>query len=149
MSLTTFSHTRSRPIRTERFGQLASRPVQSGLDCPTGNPQHRRDLLVRQLFELPEHQDVPVLRGEPLQSGLQAQSVTASIVTIPAGERFKNLATIARLYDAFLAAGLDRKSLSELAIHDAEAFDAIIAKVREQLDKHDADVRARQAAKTA
>src|SRR5215467_6601388 len=45
--------------------------------------------------------------------------------------------------------GLDRKSLSELAIHDAEAFDAIIAKVREQLDKHDADVRARRAAKTA
>src|SRR5215468_9377895 len=45
--------------------------------------------------------------------------------------------------------GLDRKSLSELAIHDAEAFDAIVARVREQLDRHDADVRARQAAKTA
>src|SRR5215831_8013449 len=44
--------------------------------------------------------------------------------------------------------GLDRKSLSELAIHDAEAFDAIVARVREQLDRHDADVRARQAAKT-
>ncbi len=45
--------------------------------------------------------------------------------------------------------GLDRKSLSELAIHDAEAFDAIVARVREHLDKHDADVRARQTAKTA
>jgi large subunit ribosomal protein L20 len=44
---------------------------------------------------------------------------------------------------------LDRKSLSELAIHDAEAFDAIVARVREHLDKHDADVRARQTAKTA
>jgi large subunit ribosomal protein L20 len=45
--------------------------------------------------------------------------------------------------------GLDRKSLSELAIHDAGAFDAIIAWVREHLDRHDADVRARQTAKTA
>jgi len=44
---------------------------------------------------------------------------------------------------------LDRKSLSELAIHDAEAFDAIVARVREHLDKHDADIRARQTAKTA
>ncbi len=45
--------------------------------------------------------------------------------------------------------GLDRKSLSELAIHDSEAFDAIVARGREMLDKHDADVRARQTAKTA
>jgi large subunit ribosomal protein L20 len=45
--------------------------------------------------------------------------------------------------------GLDRKSLSELAIHDAEAFDAIVTRVREHLDKHDADVRARHTAKTA
>src|ERR1700753_3646377 len=37
--------------------------------------------------------------------------------------------------------GLDRKSLSELAIHDSEAFDAIIAVVRQHLEKHDADVR--------
>src|SRR6516165_3794742 len=45
--------------------------------------------------------------------------------------------------------GLDRKSLSELAIHDPEAFDAIVARIREHLDRHDADVRARQTAKTA
>ncbi len=45
--------------------------------------------------------------------------------------------------------GLDRKSLSELAIHDSEAFDAIITRVREHLDRHDADVRARQSARTA
>jgi large subunit ribosomal protein L20 len=45
--------------------------------------------------------------------------------------------------------GLDRKSLSELAIHDPEAFDAIVARVREHLDRHDADVRSRQTAKTA
>ncbi len=45
--------------------------------------------------------------------------------------------------------GLDRKSLSELAIHDPEAFDAIVARVREHLDRHDAEVRSRQTAKTA
>jgi large subunit ribosomal protein L20 len=45
--------------------------------------------------------------------------------------------------------GLDRKSLSEIAIHDSETFDAIVARVRAELDKADAQVKARQAAKTA
>src|SRR3954471_1703135 len=45
--------------------------------------------------------------------------------------------------------GLDRKSLSELAIHDPESFDAIVAKVRAELDQHDAAVRDRQKAQTA
>jgi large subunit ribosomal protein L20 len=44
---------------------------------------------------------------------------------------------------------LDRKSLSELAIHDPETLDAIVARAREELDQHDAAVRARQTAKTA
>jgi large subunit ribosomal protein L20 len=45
--------------------------------------------------------------------------------------------------------GLDRKSLSELAIHDPQTFDAIIARVQTELDKHDAAVATRQKAKTA
>jgi large subunit ribosomal protein L20 len=45
--------------------------------------------------------------------------------------------------------GLDRKSLSELAIHDPETFDAIVTNVRAALDRHDAAVRERQAVKTA
>lgn len=45
--------------------------------------------------------------------------------------------------------GLDRKSLSELAIHDPETFDAIVARVRTELDKHDNVVSSRQKAKTA
>ncbi len=46
---------------------------------------------------------------------------------------------------------LDRKSLSELAIFDPETFDAIVAKARVELDKHDEAVNARQKqkAKTA
>ena len=43
--------------------------------------------------------------------------------------------------------GLDRKSLSELAIFDPETFDAIIGKVRTELDKHDQMIASR--AKTA
>lgn len=43
--------------------------------------------------------------------------------------------------------GLDRKSLSEVAIHDPETFDVIIGRVREALDRHDAEVRARTKAK--
>jgi large subunit ribosomal protein L20 len=45
--------------------------------------------------------------------------------------------------------GLDRKSLSELAIHDPQTFDAIVTLVRAENDKHDAAVRARQKAKRA
>src|SRR3954447_2733034 len=42
---------------------------------------------------------------------------------------------------------LDRKSLSEIAIHDPETFDAITARVRAEIDKADAAVAARQPAK--
>jgi large subunit ribosomal protein L20 len=42
--------------------------------------------------------------------------------------------------------GLDRKSLSEIAIHDPETFDAIVAKVREELTRHDEAVKKRQPA---
>jgi large subunit ribosomal protein L20 len=45
--------------------------------------------------------------------------------------------------------GLDRKSLSELAIYEPEVFDAIVTKARTELDKHNAQVEARQKAKTA
>ena len=41
--------------------------------------------------------------------------------------------------------GLDRKSLSELAIFDPETFDAIAARVRAELEKADAALAARSA----
>src|SRR3954447_1725321 len=44
---------------------------------------------------------------------------------------------------------LDRKSLSELAIHDPETFDAITARVRDALERADAALRERQAVGTA
>jgi large subunit ribosomal protein L20 len=44
---------------------------------------------------------------------------------------------------------LDRKSLSELAIHDPETLDAIFEQVRQQLARHDAAVRSRQPAVAA
>jgi len=45
--------------------------------------------------------------------------------------------------------GLDRKSLSELAIHDPETFDVIVGRIRQELDQHDAKIRDRQKVKTA
>ncbi len=45
--------------------------------------------------------------------------------------------------------GLDRKSLSELAIHDPGTFDAIVDKARHEIDRHDAEIQKRQKAKTA
>src|SRR4051794_13255132 len=43
--------------------------------------------------------------------------------------------------------GLDRKSLSELAIHEPETFDAVVARARGELDKADAALAARQPAR--
>ena len=45
--------------------------------------------------------------------------------------------------------GLDRKSLSEIAIHDPETFDAITARVRAEVEKADAAMASRQPARTA
>jgi large subunit ribosomal protein L20 len=42
--------------------------------------------------------------------------------------------------------GLDRKSLSDLAILDAETFDAVIGQVRAALDQHNAALVAKQSA---
>jgi large subunit ribosomal protein L20 len=42
--------------------------------------------------------------------------------------------------------GLDRKSLSQLAIFDTETFDAIVALGRAEVDKHDAEMKARNQA---
>lgn len=47
----------------------------------------------------------------PLQQGLEARGFQVALVTVPPGERTKNLNAVARLYTAFLDAGLDRKSL--------------------------------------
>ena len=48
----------------------------------------------------------------PIESGLRERGIAPHTAQIPAGERYKTLKTIARLYDAFLEAKLDRKSLA-------------------------------------
>lgn len=48
---------------------------------------------------------------EPLANALKAQGFETSVIPVAAGERSKNLATVGRLYSAFLEAKLDRKSL--------------------------------------
>ena len=56
----------------------------------------------------------PALQADyaaPIAATLQTHGLETTMVTLPPGERFKRLSAVARLYDAFLAAGLDRKSL--------------------------------------
>lgn len=58
------------------------------------------------------------------------------------GLRYSQLVHGLRLADI----KLDRKSLSDLAILDAETFDAIIQKVRAALEQHQASLSSRQSA---
>jgi 3-dehydroquinate synthase len=55
----------------------------------------------------------PVLQrqGEALLDALQAAGLPATLLILPAGERFKTLRSAARLYRALLEAGADRASL--------------------------------------
>jgi 3-dehydroquinate synthase len=56
----------------------------------------------------------PCLRAdyaEPLAAGLTERGLSVNLIAIPAGERFKTLNAVARLYTEFCSAQLDRKSL--------------------------------------
>lgn len=57
------------------------------------------------------HPGLRAAYAEPLAAALQQQGLEPTIVLLPAGERYKHLRTVARLYDAFIEASLDRKSL--------------------------------------
>jgi len=72
------------------------------------------------------------------------------IIRLSAAAEMRGL-TYSRLIHGLKLANitLDRKSLSELAIFDSETFDAIVARVRAELEKADAQVKARQQTKTA
>jgi 3-dehydroquinate synthase len=47
----------------------------------------------------------------PILEGLRTHGLPVHLLTLPAGERTKNLTTAARCYDRLLALGLDRRSL--------------------------------------
>ena len=49
--------------------------------------------------------------AQPLQEAFAQAHTPATLITLPAGEAHKQLSTIARLYDEFLAAGLDRSGV--------------------------------------
>ncbi len=57
------------------------------------------------------HPALQAAYAAPLASSLSALGLHTQTITIPAGERFKHLNTVAKLYTEFLAAGLDRKGL--------------------------------------
>ena len=53
---------------------------------------------------------VAALYGQTVRDSLEAAGFTVALVEIPDGEEFKNSATLNRVYDEFLAAGVDRGS---------------------------------------
>ena len=55
------------------------------------------------------HPKLAPLYAAPIQEGLHQRGIETTLVSIPSGEHRKNLAAVARLYEAFLAARLDRK----------------------------------------
>lgn len=67
------------------------------------------------------------------------------ITRLSAAAEMRGLRYSRLIYGLRLAkVGLDRKSLSELAIHDPETFDAILERVRAELDRADAELAARR-----
>jgi 3-dehydroquinate synthase len=77
----------------EQSGRLlANRGLRPGPLAVVSNPDVAGHLAVR------------------LESGLRAAGFTPVLCLVPEGEQHKTLATIAGLYDHFVAAGLDRKS---------------------------------------
>lgn len=68
------------------------------------------------------------------------------IVRLSAAAEMRGLRYSRFIYGLRLAnIQLDRKSLSEIAVHDPETFDAITASVRQHIEKADAAVAARTA----
>ena len=68
------------------------------------------------------------------------------IIRLSAAAEMRGLRYSRFIYGLRLAnIALDRKSLSEIAIHDPETFDAITARVRDHVEKADAAVAARTA----
>ncbi len=57
------------------------------------------------------HPKLQAAFAAPIESGLRLLGLAPHTALIPAGERYKTLKTIGLLYDAFLEAKLDRKSL--------------------------------------
>lgn len=77
---------------------------QTGADIIANVSKAKRVVLVT-------HPHLSARYAEPLADGLNAKGIETTIVFVAAGERSKNLAAVGRLYDAFLEAKLDRKSL--------------------------------------
>jgi 3-dehydroquinate synthase len=47
----------------------------------------------------------------PLIDGLRSRGIRTELIFVPPGERYKNLATMGRIYEKMVGAGLDRKSV--------------------------------------
>jgi 3-dehydroquinate synthase len=57
------------------------------------------------------HPGLKAVYAAPLAQRLTERGLSVTTITVPAGERYKTLNTVARLYHEFVAAKVDRKSL--------------------------------------
>ncbi len=72
------------------------------------------------------------------------------IIRVTAAAEMRGLRYSRLIHGLKLASvGLDRKSLSELAIHEPATFDLVVNLAKSHLEKHDAVVAERQKAKSA
>ena len=79
----------------------------------SGGIEHLGDLLKSRNLQNPllvTDENIAKLQAEYVTASLSGAGVDAKIITIPAGEAYKNLDTISELWKSYLKNGLDRKS---------------------------------------
>ena len=69
------------------------------------------DLVDAERFCIVTHPGLQARYAAPLAAAMRGFGAVATVVTVPAGERYKSLKTAARLYGNFVEAGLDRKGV--------------------------------------
>jgi len=111
--------------RLARFAQAVTLPVRPGSVADDAYPIHVGPGLLGSLgsalraagvaagtrLAIVSNPVVEPLYGARTRASLEAAGLTTLTSTIPDGEAHKTLATVASLYDQFLAGGLDRSSL--------------------------------------
>lgn len=85
--------------------------IETGLATRGGAAEEIAELAGGSRVCLVTHPALAALYAEPTRASLEDRGLQVGLTLIAAGERFKTLRTVGRLYDAFLDAGLDRKSL--------------------------------------
>jgi 3-dehydroquinate synthase len=107
-----FMDARSEPIRIDVDCGERGYPIwiQQGLIGPAGARKIAEATSCDRVC-LVTHPRLLSRYAAPLESELRSLGVAVTVAVVPAGERYKTLRTVERLYSEFIAARLDRKSV--------------------------------------